>query len=100
MFGTLLKKMRYFLKGISEVARQRRKRKLAEVAAMEKRERRALVEGLANKFAEAHAECEENDKAVTVVEVSLKEIIFIEWNLNTWSRHLKESEVYEAAPDR
>lgn len=92
--------MRYFLKGIGNAARQRRKRKLAELVAMEKRERRALVERLASKFAEAHAECEQDDKAVTVVELSLKEITFIEWNLNTWSRHLKESEVYEAAPHR
>jgi len=98
MFRTWIKRIRNFLKQVSESARQRRQRRLAEIAAMEKRERKALVKELSKKFEDAHADCEQNDKTVTVIELSLKEIIFIEWDLKTWSRYFKESEIYEVSP--
>jgi hypothetical protein len=67
---------------------------------MEKRARKALVEDLIKKFAAAQARCEANDKSVAAIELSLKEITFIEWHLNTWSRELKESEIFELSPEQ
>jgi hypothetical protein len=95
MFETWLQKFKYLLGTIREAATQRRQKKLAEIAAMERRERKALVEQLAKKFARAHAECEKNNKPFAAIEFSLDEITFVEWNLNTWSRYLKESEIFE-----
>jgi hypothetical protein len=100
MFRTAIDKLQRMFKGIREAARQRRQRKLAELAEMEMTERKALVSELSKKFDEAHADCEQNDKALTTIELSLKEIIFIEWNLKTWSRHFKESEIYQPSPQR
>ena len=100
MFTTAIGKIKHLFKVIREAATRRRQRRLAELAEMEKRERKALVNELAKKFHEAHADCEQNDKAFTMIELSLKEIIFIEWNLKTWSRYFKEREIYQPAPER
>jgi hypothetical protein len=100
MFGTLINKIKLFLKEVRQTATQRRQKKLAEIAGIEKRERKALVEGLTKKLQEAHADCEQNHKAVTMVELSFKEIIYIEEDLRTWTRYLRESEIYKAPPQR
>ncbi|HEU4341887.1 MAG TPA: hypothetical protein VFU31_09985 [Candidatus Binatia bacterium] len=98
MFG--MDKITQFLKRIRETITQRRQKKLAEIAAMEDREREALVRVLAKKFAAAHADCEKHAKTSTVLELSFKEIMFIEWNLNTWTRYFEERQIYTLSPQR
>lgn len=93
-------KINQFLKRIRGTITQRRQKKAAEIAEMETREREALVKALAKKFAAAHADCEKNDKTFTVLELSLKEIMFIEWNLNTWTRYFEERQIYALSPQR
>ncbi len=100
MFAAMGKKLREFFKNIGTVVTQRRERKLAKLAELEKRERKAVVEALARKLEEAHAECEQEGKTSAVLVVSLKEIIFMERNLYAWIRHFKESEIYAAPPEK
>jgi len=98
MFRTAIDKIKQPFKRIWEAATQRRQRRRAELAELELRERKALVSELATKFAAAHAACEQNHKAFAVVDLSLKEIVFIESNLKTWVRHFKEREIYHLSP--
>jgi len=98
MFRTAIDRLKRSFRRIREAARQRRQRRLAALAEKESREREALVNELAKKFDQAHADCEQNSKPLTTIELSLKEIIFIEWNLKTWVRHFKEREIYRASP--
>lgn len=99
MFKAWLRKFKSFLTGIREAVTERRQKRLAGTAAMERRERKALIQQLAKKLERAHIECEKNKKPLATIEFSLKEITFIEWNLNTWSRYLKESEIFEPSPE-
>ncbi len=100
MFATTGKELRQFFKSLGEVVKQRRERKLARLAEVEKRERKAIVEALARKLEEAHTECEQEGKTSVVLVMSLKEIVFMEGNLCAWIRHFKESEIYAASPKR
>ncbi len=100
MFAAMGNKWRRFFKSIGELVKQRREKKLAKLAEVEKRERKAIVEALARKLEEAHAECEQEGKTSVVLVMSLKEIIFMEGNLSAWIRHFKESEIYAASPKR
>lgn len=100
MFAAMGNKLRNFFKNVGRVVKQRRKRKLAKLAELEKRERKAVVEALARKLEEAHAECEQEGKTSAVLVISLKEIIFMERNLYAWIRHFKESEIYAASRER
>ncbi len=100
MFAGTGKKLRQFFKSLGDVVKQRREKKLARLAAVEKRERKAIVETLARKLEEAHSECEQEEKTSVVVVLSLKEIIFMKGNLDAWIRHFKESEIFAAQPKR
>jgi hypothetical protein len=100
MFAAMGKKLKKFFKNVGNVVEQRRKKKFAKLAELEKRERKAVVEALARKLEEAHAECEQEGKTSVVLVISLKEIIFMERNLYAWIRHFKESEIYAASPER
>jgi hypothetical protein len=100
MFAGVGKKLRQFFKNMGDVVKQRRYKKLVKLAELEKRERKAIVEALARKLEEAHAECEQDGKTSVVLVVSLKEIIFMERNLRAWIRHFRESEIYTASPQR
>ncbi len=85
-------------KRIKKTVTQRRERKLAELAELESRERQALVSLLTKKFADAHADCEQDDEHRTMVELSLKEVIFIESNLKTWARHFRDRQIFQPSP--
>lgn len=100
MFAATGNKLRQFFQSLGELVKQRREKKLARLAEVEKRERKTIVEALARKLEEAHTECEEGGKTSVVLVMSLKEIIFMEGNLNAWIRHFKESEIYAASPKR
>ncbi len=100
MFRSAIDKLKQSFRRIREAITQRRQRRLAELAELQMREREALVRELAKKLDKAHADCEQNDKALTTIELSLKEIVFIEWNLKTWVRHFKEREIYQPSPQR
>lgn len=80
---------------IKKTFTQRRQKKLAEIAELESRERQALVALLAKKFADAHADCEQDDDQRTMVELSLKEVVFIEWNLKSWARHFRDRQIFQ-----
>ena len=84
-----------FAQTVSRAVKQRRQKKLAEIAEIERRERESLVKGLATKFAKAHADCEQNNKKMSLVELSLKEIMFIERDIQTWARHFRVRKIYE-----
>jgi hypothetical protein len=99
MFAAVGDKLKKFFKTVGNVVKQRRERKLAKLAELEKRERKAIVEALVQKLEDAHAECEQEGKTSAVLVVSLKEIIFMERNVYAWMRHYKESQIY-AAPKR
>ena len=96
MFG--IDTLNDWFRRIRKTVTQRREKKLAEIAELESREREALVALLAKKFADAHADCEQDDDQRTMVELSLKEVIFIEWNLKTWARHFKQRRVFQLSP--
>jgi hypothetical protein len=98
MFG--IDKIKQLVKTITRAVTKRRQKKLAEVAEIERREREAIVKRLAIKFAEAHADCAQNNRNVTLVELSLKEILVIERDLETWARHFRERKIYERLPQR
>lgn len=87
--------IKQFALTVSRAVKQRRQKKLAEIAEIERRERESLVKGLAIKFAKAHADCEQNNKNFSAVELSLKEIIFIERDIQTWARHFRVRKIYE-----
>jgi hypothetical protein len=99
MFVAVGDKLKKFFKSLGDVVTQRRERKLAKLAELEKRERKAIVETLVQKLGDAHAECEQEGKTSAMLVVSLKEIIFMERNLYAWVRHFKESQIY-AAPSK
>ena len=96
MFGRYLNKTKKFFLVIGETLRQRRRNKLAKIAELEKRDRKAVVESLARKFEDAYAECEARNEQNIEMLFSRKEIMFMQGNLNTWLRHFKQSEIYEA----
>ena len=98
MFETAIKNVRYFFHAIKDAALQRRRRKLAQQAEMDERERQALVTELRKKFAAAHADCQVKKKTFTTIEFSLKEIVFVEGYLESWSRHFREREIYRLRP--
>ncbi len=100
MFPAMGETLRRFFKNLGGVVKRRREKKLARLAEIEKRERKAIVEALAKKLEEAHIECEQAGKNSVVLVMSLKEIIFMEGNLSAWIRHFKESEIYAAPPKR
>jgi hypothetical protein len=94
MLKTAATKLKNLFRSIKEAGIQRHRRKLAQLAESEARERKAIVVGLMKKFAAARADCEQKDKASTKMELSVKEILFIESDLNTWNRYFKEREIY------
>ncbi len=100
MFAAMGNKLRQFFRSLGDVVKERREKKLARLAEVEKRERKAIVEALARKLEEAHTECEQEGKTNVVLVMSLKEIVFMEGNLSAWIRHFKESEIYAASPKR
>lgn len=100
MFAAMGNKLREFFKSLGDVVKQRREKKLAKLAEVEKRERKTIVEALARKLEEARAECEQEGKTSVVLVMSLKEIVFMEGDLYAWIRHFKESEIYAASPKR
>jgi hypothetical protein len=93
-------KLKHFFKSLGSVVKERRERKLAKLAELEKRERKAIVEALAQKLEDAHAECEQEGKTSAVLVFSLKEIIFMERNVYAWTRYFKESQIYAAPANR
>jgi hypothetical protein len=97
MFETLLKRVSSLFRTVTDVAKQRRERKAAAAAEMERKERKALVQALVSKLEAARVECEEKNKSATAVVLSVKEIQFIEWNLAAWERHIKTSEIYASS---
>jgi hypothetical protein len=100
MFAAMGNKLTQFFKSLGEVVKQRREKKLARLAAVEKRERKAIVEALARKLEEAHSECEQEGQTSVVLVLSLKEIVFMKGNLDAWIRHFRESEIFAAPPKR
>jgi hypothetical protein len=100
MFRTFARKVQRAFRRLSDAFSQRRAKKLARIAEVEKRERKVIVSTLAKKLEAARAECEEQGRKYIELELSVKEIIFIEWNLSAWTRHFKESEIFEAPPRR
>jgi hypothetical protein len=98
MFRTAIKKLTGLLKVIKEAGTHKRRKKLAQLAEIEERERKALVNELTKKFAAARAVCEQNRKTFTNVELSVKEINFIEGELAAWSRYFREHEIYRPLP--
>jgi hypothetical protein len=100
MFAAVGHRLKEFFKSIGSVVKHRRQRKLAKLAELEKRERKAIVEALAQKLEDAHAECEQEGKTSAVLVFSLKEIIFMERNVYAWMRHYKDSQIYAAAVKR
>jgi len=83
-----------FFKLFKEVGIRRRRRKLALLAELEAKERKTVVDELTKKLAAARADCERNDKTFTKIDLSVKEISFIEGDLRTWNRYFKEREIY------
>jgi hypothetical protein len=98
MFSGVAKKIRDLVGKVTHFATQRRQKRLAKIAELEKKELRAIVEALTKKIAEARTACEKNQETFAIIEVTLKEIMFIERNLSTWNRYFKESAIYEARP--
>lgn len=98
MSRTAINKLKRFFKVIKEAGTQRQRKKLAQLAEIEQRERKALVNELTKKFAVARAVCEQNHKTFTNVELSVKEINFIEGELAAWSRYFREHEIYRPLP--
>lgn len=99
MFAGVGQQLKSFFKNLGSLVKRRRERKLAKLAELEKRERKAIVEALVQKLEDAHVECEQEGKSSAVLVVSLKEIIFLERNVYAWMRHFKQSQIY-AAPAR
>jgi uncharacterized protein (DUF488 family) len=98
MLRTAIKKLKRLFKSIKEAGIQRHRKKLAQLADIEERERKALVDELTKKFAAAHAVCKRDNKTFTSVKLSVKEIIFVEGELATWSRYFREAEIYQPRP--
>ena len=94
MLQTALRKLQQLFRSIKEAGIQRQRRKLAQLAEIEARERKVIVDGLTKKFAAARAGCQQQDKASTNMELSIKEILFIEGDLRTWNRYFKEQDIY------
>ena len=98
MLSTAIKKLKGLFKVIKEAGTQRQRKKLAQLAEIEERERKALVNELTKKFAAARAVCEQNRKTFTNVELSVKELNFIEGELAAWGRYFREHEIYRPLP--
>jgi len=98
MLRTAIKKLKRLFKLINEAGIQRHRKKLAQLAEIEETERKVLVDELTKKFAAAHAVCKQNNKTFASVELSVKEIIFVEGELATWSRYFREREIYQPRP--
>ena len=94
MFESFARKFQQVFHRMGDVLRKRRAQKAAKVAEIEKRERKAIVSTLVKKLEAARAECEEQGRSHIEIELSLKEIVFIEWNLAAWTRHFKESQIF------
>ena len=100
MFRTFVGKVQRVFHKLTHALSRRREKKAAQIAELEKRERKVIVSTLTKKLEAARAECEEQGKKYIDVELSVKEVIFIEWNLAAWTRHFKESQIFEAPPRR
>ena len=100
MFAGVGQQLRDFFRNLGNVVKRRRERKLAKLAELEKRERKAIVESLVQKLEDAHAECEQEGKSSALLVVSVKEIIFLQRNVYAWMRHFKESQIYAAPAKR
>lgn len=100
MLETFREKLRYLVRDATRAVERRRLKKYAEIEKIERQERKALVEGLAKKIDAARADCERGRKDSAVIELSVKEITFIEWNLKAWVRTIRESEIFEVSPQR
>ena len=100
MLAGVCDKIKKFFQTLGYVVLRPRERKLAKLAELEKRERKAVVEALAQKLEDAHAECEQEGKTSAVLVFSLKEIIFMERNVYAWTRYFKESQIYAAPAQR
>ena len=97
MLPKLKDNIRYFFRDISRVTLRRRQIKVAEMGKREREERRALVDKLISTFNAAHEACKKDKKGVAAVELSLQEVAFIELNLKSWARTLRESEIFEVS---
>ena len=100
MFERLLEKVSSLFRTVTDVTRNRRERKAAAAAEMERRERKALIQALVKKLEAARLECEQKNHTAVSVVLSLNEIQFIEWNLAAWERHIKTSEIYAALREK
>ena len=100
MFERLLEKVSSLFRTVTDVTRNRRERKAAAAAEMERRERKALIHALVKKLEAARLECEQKNHTAVGVVLSLSEIQFIEWNLAAWERHIKTSEIYAALREK
>jgi|GEM_PF-2658852 len=98
MLGTAGKKIRRWFKEIKQARHQRQREKLAKLAEIEEKERKALVIELTKKLSAAHVYCKQNKKTVASIELSAKEILFLEGCLKTWSRYFKEHKIYKPVP--
>ncbi len=98
MFERLTKKLKALVEKVTDFATERRQRRLVKIAELEKKELKTIVEGLTKKITEAKTACEQNQQTFAILELTVKEILFIERNLSTWSRYFKESAIYEARP--
>ena len=67
--------IRQFAQKINRAVKQRRQKKLAEIAEIERKDR--------------------DNKTASLVELSLKEIMFIERDIQTWARHFRVRKIYE-----
>src|SRR5262249_29591896 len=95
MLKTATRKLKHLFRSIKKAGIQRHRRKLAQLAEIEAREQKAIVDGLTKKFATARAGCEQNDKDSANMELSVREILFIESDLKTWNRYFKDQEIYQ-----
>jgi hypothetical protein len=100
MFRTFARRVQRAFRQLRDALSQRRAKKLAQIAEVEKRERKVIVSTLAKKLEAARAECEEQGRKYIELELSLEEIVFVEWNLSAWTRHFRESEIFELPPRR
>jgi hypothetical protein len=100
MLARAINKVKHWVVEIKAARHQRRQEKLAQLAELEERERKALVTELTKKLSAAHVDCEQNKKRFANVELTVKEIAFVQGYLKTWSRYLKDHEIYKPLAQR
>ena len=98
MIKTGIEKLRRSFRAIKEAVIRIQRKRRARMAEIEESDRKALVNELTKKFAGAYADCEQNKKASTTIEFSIKEIVFIEGYLESWNRYFKERSIYRPSP--